>query len=545
MGEIRKDNLHESLINELEELGNIDLSGKQDKTDESLLTESKDVIGAINELFQNANNGKELIANAIGEPLSSEDTFGAMSNDINGLLSTFKTNMMNNGITVNSGDKFKALIDKIATMVEEGSNKGIQYAEGTIAFNNSGINGNTVISFDNIEFTPTLLIFSFNYFGFEGNNHISCGNIMCNNLDVTKIFYGNTPQSYVKLQLKNITNTQATLTYAKGYDMTIEINGIKYYAIGVGEEDNTLRDSLASILQEEGVSVTEEDDMASLIGKVDEEFENKENEIDTLQQELEENKVIFEDYFEQMIVCRTLNGYREIDPTSLLIHPEVLISDVSYSSITRCWDGTKNRTFAVKNKILYELDDNMNVIKSSNAKAFYYVAAAYGNGQFKLYAGFIENEDSQVGIVDPESLIVGKSAIGRNGSDTITGMGATFNKSTSTFEVYYVGDASNSYLFKISEDASTATTINDIAQKTCRGVGVYYDESTQAIRLFTVDNQQGQVLEMSLSWTSGTIINKRMDPYDNEATNDRPKAVTTWYVKKSRMKYKGQYYYLN
>ena len=113
MGHIRKEELHESLINELEELGNIDLSGKQDKTDESLLTESKDLVGAINELFQSANNGKELIANAIGEPLSSEDTFSAMSNDINGLLSTFKTNMMNNGVTVESGDKFKALIDKI------------------------------------------------------------------------------------------------------------------------------------------------------------------------------------------------------------------------------------------------------------------------------------------------------------------------------------------------------------------------------------------------------------------------------------------------
>lgn len=56
MGEIRKDNLHESLIEELNELANIDLSGKQDKTDESLLTESKDVIGAINELKNEIDN---------------------------------------------------------------------------------------------------------------------------------------------------------------------------------------------------------------------------------------------------------------------------------------------------------------------------------------------------------------------------------------------------------------------------------------------------------------------------------------------------------
>ena len=39
------------------------------------MTEEKgDLVGAINELFQNANNGKELIASAIGEPLNAEDT---------------------------------------------------------------------------------------------------------------------------------------------------------------------------------------------------------------------------------------------------------------------------------------------------------------------------------------------------------------------------------------------------------------------------------------------------------------------------------------
>ena len=537
-------NLNKPLKDQLE------LDKKQDKTDNSLATTDKTIVGAINELFQSANNGKQLIANAIGEPLDSNDTFSAMSNEINGLLSTFKTNMMNNGITVEANDRFKSLIDKIATMVEEGSGKGIRIAagkksssSGTRAFYryaNTGYVSLPYLEFSKSEFSfvPNVVVAfrnsttssSFYSIYAKINEHsFSCS-----------VTSKNTGNSYAYLRLSDVTDIAYVPVYMNHTSYQYD-----YIAIGVGEEDTTLRDSLASILENKGVDVTEEDDMASLISKVDEEFDNKENEIDTLQQELEENKVIFEDYFEQMIVCRTLNGYREIDPTSLLIHPEVLISDVSYSSITRCWDGTKNRTFAVKNKILYELDDNMNVIKSSNAKAFYYVAAAYGNGQFKLYAGFIENEDSQVGIVDPESLIVGNSAIGRNGYDTITGMGAAFNKSTSTFEVYYVGDASNSYLFKISEDASTATTINDIAQKTCRGVGVYYDESTQAIRLFTVDNQQGQVLEMSLSWTSGTIINKRMDPYDNEVTNDRPKAVTTWYVKKSRMKYKGQYYYLN
>ena len=547
MGEIRKDNLHESLIEELNELANIDLSGKQDKTDESLLTESKDLVGAINELFQSANNGKELIANAIGEPVSADDTFSAMSSDINGLLSTFKTNMMNNGITVESNDRFKSLIDKIATMVEEGSGKGIQYEEKVLDdINYSTRSGSTETITITTDIKPTIVFVAIPEGKFTIENSNFTLPIFSNFRSSSTSFQWMGYSAGITCSIDNVQNNSFNINFeTRVATGSFSIKGVTYYAIGVGEEDTTLRDSLASILQEEGVNVTEEDDMASLISKVDSEFTDKNNEIDTIQQELEENKVIFEDYFEQMIVCRTFNGYREIDPTSLLIHPEVLISDVSYSSVTRCWDGTKNRTFAVKNKILYELDDNMNVIKSSNAKAFYYVAAAYGNGQFKLYAGFIENDDSQVGIVDPESLIVGNSAIGRNGSDTITGMGATFNKSTSTFEVYYVGDASNSYLFKISADASTATTIEDIAQKTCRGVGVYYDESTQAIRLFTVDNQQGQVLEMSLSWTSGSIINSRTDPYKNAAADDTPKAVTTWYVKKSRMKYKGQYYYLN
>ena len=117
MGEIRKDNLHESLIEELNKLGNIDLSGKQDKTDESLLTESKDVIGAINELFQNANNGKELIADAIGSPLSSDDTFAAMGNSIDSMTADFRTKLINAGCQDDlSSKKLNELIGYLETI---------------------------------------------------------------------------------------------------------------------------------------------------------------------------------------------------------------------------------------------------------------------------------------------------------------------------------------------------------------------------------------------------------------------------------------------
>ena len=290
MGHIRKEELHESLINELEELGNIDLSGKQDKTDENLLTESKDLVGAINELFQSANNGKQLIASAIGEPLNAEDTFSAMSNDINGLLATFKTNMMNNGVTVESSDRFKSLIDKIATMVEEGEGKGIQFVSGEHVLTEVLYANNTTTTINiNLDFNPNYMI------------------VYIPNLTSLNVGYSNQPDVVLTTDCKsmeiaawygseyeyrgpkfNLSYNQDTITIyiargATGYSLQIpKGTAIKWYAIGVGEEDTTLLDSLKSILAEEGVTTTEEDDMASLITKVDEEFNEKNNEMDSL-----------------------------------------------------------------------------------------------------------------------------------------------------------------------------------------------------------------------------------------------------------------------
>ena len=127
------------------------------------MTESKTIVNAINEIY-----GKQLIANAIGEPLNDTDTFTKMSNDINELLSTFKTNMTNSGVTVESGDKFKALIDKIKELTEDEGNKGVQYVEGTIESAESStyvfttVNGNTKSQsyaiIPKLPFEPTILI---------------------------------------------------------------------------------------------------------------------------------------------------------------------------------------------------------------------------------------------------------------------------------------------------------------------------------------------------------------------------------------------------
>ena len=77
----------ESKIEEVEgKIDNFDISGKQDVSDNNLVTNNKTIVGAINELFQNANNGKQLIASAIGNDLITvNSTFKAMSEAILGL----------------------------------------------------------------------------------------------------------------------------------------------------------------------------------------------------------------------------------------------------------------------------------------------------------------------------------------------------------------------------------------------------------------------------------------------------------------------------
>ena len=213
------------------------------------------------------NNGKEIIANAIGEPLNSEDTFSAMSADINSLLSQFKTNMMNNGITVESSDKFKQLIDKIATMVEEGSGKGIQFASGSVT---GSINvaadvysGTTRLNTP-IGFTPTFVFIKAT--STAGVNYTEgYKNYFISNLSPVTL----TPeynQGTITLTITGISSNSINLKYERN-SASNSGNVIisDWYAIGIGEEDTTLRDSLASILENKGVDVTEEDDMATLI----------------------------------------------------------------------------------------------------------------------------------------------------------------------------------------------------------------------------------------------------------------------------------------
>ena len=254
MGKITINEMHNSLFDYAQAV-----------SDENLMTENKTIVDAINEIY-----GKRLIADSIGEPLNNTDTFTKMSDDINNLLSTFKTNMMNNGIAVESGDKFKQLIDKIKELTEGEGNKGIQFAEGTITTDIShtftGTTGNLNVKFDNpLEFTPTYIVLCDVYL-----RHCAITTNFVTNLSNINASEAGTNTSII---LTGLSSTGFNISYTgvdpyESLNITCSFYNPKYIAIEVGEEDTTLRDLLASILQDKGVEVTEEDTMIDLINKV-------------------------------------------------------------------------------------------------------------------------------------------------------------------------------------------------------------------------------------------------------------------------------------
>jgi hypothetical protein len=83
-GSITLDKLESTLANILTNIKPVDLSGYQLKNDNSLSTNNKTIVGAINELFQEVDSGKQLIADTIDDnTITKDSTFAAMSNTVN------------------------------------------------------------------------------------------------------------------------------------------------------------------------------------------------------------------------------------------------------------------------------------------------------------------------------------------------------------------------------------------------------------------------------------------------------------------------------
>ena len=247
MGQITIDEMHKSLFDYAQAV-----------SDENLITESKTVVGAINEIY-----GKKLIANAIGEPLNNTDTYSKMSSDINSLLSTFKTNMMNAGVAVESNDKFKSLIEKIKGLTEGEGNKGIQYTKltGQWEIQSNQSTGNKTISIPlGLDFTPSIIICYFPTYaayGFGGGAYFYNLSGQQNVIVANNIPYINAQNSNSKMEITNISSESISISngfYTPDGERYYFLGGIctEIYAIGVGEEDTTIESSIISILKSKG-----------------------------------------------------------------------------------------------------------------------------------------------------------------------------------------------------------------------------------------------------------------------------------------------------
>ena len=297
-------------------------------------SDKSDMINAINSLIvdrvDNAANMNKL-ANSIGTPVTGSDNVDEVCDKVNGLLSTFKTNMMNAGVVVENGDKFKALIDKIKGLTEGEGNKGIQFANGEGEWETVSVNSDYRVTIPtNLDFTPTYIfclgVFEFHDNIYDSDTHV--GNMVLSNIE-------RGTGSNMSIGIIDITPESFTIDgyyqYNSGYNASRSATATikSWYAIGVGEEDTTLRDSLASILENKGVDVTEEDDMASLISKTD-------NLIATLN----DNALVLDSTFE--------SGY----------DVSIFSSDGNYTSSTADWNlvlcidvkrpGTYNCSFNAK-----------------------------------------------------------------------------------------------------------------------------------------------------------------------------------------------------
>mgnify|MGYP003287687430 CR=1 FL=1 len=138
-GSIGLDKLDAEVKEAIEAAGNIDMSeyvSEEELEAKGYLTEHQDLSGyveqdvydtkiaelegKVNEAFTNANNGKELIANAIGEPVSADDTFQAMSNSIDNMTIDFRNALALKGVNA-PADKFETLINRIDEIVQSGN----------------------------------------------------------------------------------------------------------------------------------------------------------------------------------------------------------------------------------------------------------------------------------------------------------------------------------------------------------------------------------------------------------------------------------------
>ncbi|MCT8975484.1 phage tail protein [Clostridium sp. CX1] len=109
-----------------------------------------DVQTILSNLFQYANNGKTGIANVIGSPALSSDTFEMLKNCIQNNKNTLATNLTNKGQSSVETDTLANLVSKVANI-----NTGKRWASGS--FPGPNYSG-TIVTVNNLSFSPSFII---------------------------------------------------------------------------------------------------------------------------------------------------------------------------------------------------------------------------------------------------------------------------------------------------------------------------------------------------------------------------------------------------
>jgi hypothetical protein len=241
---VEMDDLADDVKQAIEAAGNIDISGKQDATDNNLVTTDKTIVGAINELFQNANNGKQIIADAIGSPLSSDDTFAAMGNEINQLTIDFRNALAIKGVNA-PADKMGDLINRIDEIIQNGNvlnNQCMVSGEYTLTqkFGKDGVSTLTVPL--NLDFEPEYFVICIpKLTQISGNDlHPSYAVLTTEYSTVSyfRTYMSVSSVTYYKVELVSYDSTSCVLKHASEVGYVASGTKLKWYAIGSSQLPN-------------------------------------------------------------------------------------------------------------------------------------------------------------------------------------------------------------------------------------------------------------------------------------------------------------------
>ena len=254
----------------------IDMLSEDIGSNYSLRTENtKTIASALNEI-----RGKDIIANAVGDPLLNTDSYNDMGSKIRELTVKLKNKLLSNGITIAEYDKLNSLIEKIEVLGGEGVGYGLEIITGEcndITVNcSTNNNWNEYRITTEFKFIPERIIF-------QSLNHNMCFATSApydskvvvdskyhyseeNYLNI-RGYSNNSSLCYYRLYLSNFTTDGFSIFIkADGPNLTLSSNTFDAF----GDGSSVLLDTLKNILINKGVVVTGSETLSELILKVDE-----------------------------------------------------------------------------------------------------------------------------------------------------------------------------------------------------------------------------------------------------------------------------------